>query len=175
MGFRTARKRFPQAKSNNTKQRAKPINPNIIKSIDGQKINNSIIVNKKESINSNHVSIIKKGMFKVLNSPKGTAWKSRVNDEKYIISGKTGTSQVRIISSNERESGIIKNEDLPREKRDHALFIGFAPYKKPKFVTVVILEHAGGGSRYAAPVGKDLLVEARKIILGEDTLDIKEA
>ena len=108
-------------------------------------------------------------MFKVVNSPKGTAWKSRVNDRNFEISGKTGTSQVRIISKEEREQGIIKNEELPWEKRDHALFVGFAPYDKPKFVTVVILEHAGGGSRFAAPMGKDLLIAARKYISGIDT------
>ena len=62
--------------------------------------------------------------------------------------GKTGTSQVRIISKEERESGIIKNEDLPFEKRDHALFVGFAPYNNPKYITTVILEHAGGGGPF---------------------------
>ena len=43
------------------------------------------------------------------------------------MAGKTGTSQVRNISEAERRSGVIKNEDLPWERRDHALFVNFAP------------------------------------------------
>ena len=109
-------------------------------------------------------------MYNVVNSRKGTAWKSRIEDKNYLIGGKTGTSQVRKISSEERESGIIKNEDLPWEKRDHALFIGFAPYEKPKFVTAVVIEHGGSGSKIAAPIGRDLLVASREILLGEKTL-----
>ena len=115
------------------------------------------------------IKIIKKAMYKVINNPKGTAWKSRVNDESFAISGKTGTSQVRIISQKERESGIIKNKDLPFEKRDHALFIGFAPFNDPKYITTVILEHAGGGASKAAPLARDLLLKSRKIIEGIDT------
>ena len=108
-------------------------------------------------------------MFNVVNSIKGTAWKSRSIDKEFYISGKTGTSQVRIISKKERAEGIIKNKDLPLYKRDHALFIGFAPYKEPKYITVVVLEHAGGGSTRAAPVGRDLLIATRKIVEGIDT------
>ena len=75
----------------------------------------------------------------LVNTAKGTAWKSRSIDKEFSISGKTGTSQVRIISTKERETGIIKNKDLPFNKRDHALFIGFAPFKKPKYITAVVL------------------------------------
>lgn len=151
--------------------KGKKISPNIIKAISGEKVNSSLS-NDNNQFSIDHLNIIKKGMFKVLNSPKGTAWKSRTDDKEFIISGKTGTSQVRIISTQERDTGILKNEDLPYNQRDHALFIGFAPFKKPKYITAVILEHAGGGSSNAAPVGRDLLIEARKIIEGIDTTKI---
>ena len=144
------------------------ISPNIIKSISGQNIKNNN-VNKGNNFNIEHLNIVKNAMYKVMNSPKGTAWKSRISDEDFQIAGKTGTSQVRIISAKEREAGIIKNEDLPYEKRDHALFIGFAPFKNPKYITTVILEHAGGGASYAAPVARDLLIATRKVIEGKDT------
>ena len=152
----------------------KLINPNIINAINGESINNDLIVNEDNELNKDHLLIIKKGMFKVLNNSKGTAWKSRVKDKNYLIAGKTGTSQVRIISAEEREKGIIKNEDLPKEKRDHALFIGFAPYENPRFATAVILENAGGGSKYAAPIGRDVLIAARKYILSKEILEDKE-
>ena len=150
------------------------IRPNIIKIIKGNnediKIDNTSAKSKINFYSNDHLNLIKKGMYNVVNSRKGTAWKSRIEDKNYLIGGKTGTSQVRKISSEERKSGIIKNEDLPWEKRDHALFIGFAPYKKPKFVTVVVIEHGGSGSKIAAPIGRDLLVASREILLGEKTL-----
>ena len=160
--------------TSNIANMGKMITPNIIKSINGQDINNDMITSENGKLINSHLAVVKQGMFKVINNPKGTAWKSRIDDNEYLMGGKTGTSQVRIISSEEREKGIIKNEDLPREKRDHALFIGFAPYKKPRFVTVVILENAGGGSKYAAPVGKDVLLAARKYILGKDLFEDKK-
>ena len=54
----------------------------------------------------------------------------------YIYAGKTGTSQIRKITAEERELKL-KNEDLPYEKRDHALFTAFAPYKYPRSVIFV--------------------------------------
>ena len=144
------------------------IKPNIVKSISGEKVDNDKLT-VRSNFKLEHLDIIKRSMYQVINSPKGTAWKSRVNDKDFNISGKTGTSQVRIISKEERESGIIKNEDLPFEKRDHALFVGFAPYNNPKYITTVILEHAGGGASNAAPMARDILVKARKIIEGIDT------
>jgi len=146
----------------------KIITPKIVKSFSDKSILNSPL-KKNNDFKIEHLNIIKETMNKVVNSSKGTAWKSRSYDKDFLISGKTGTSQVRIISTKERATGIIKNKDLPFNKRDHALFIGFAPYKKPKYITAVVLEHAGGGSAKAAPIGRDLLIESRKIIEGIDT------
>jgi len=146
----------------------KIIRPNIIKSLpDSTKTASPKVIYNNFKIE--HLNIIKDAMFKVVNSSKGTARKSTSNDEEYPISGKTGTSQVREISMAERATGIIKNKDLPLNKRDHALFIGFAPFNKPKYITAVVLEHAGGGSASAAPIGRDLLIASRKIIEGIDT------
>ena len=41
----------------------------------------------------------------------------------------------------ERATGVKKNEELPWEQRDHALFIGYAPVKDPKYAIVSIIEH----------------------------------
>ena len=79
------------------------------------------------------------------------------------MAGKTGTSQVRRISRAERKTGVVKNEHLPWEKRDHALFIGYAPYEQPRYAIAVIIEHGGAGSKAAAPVARDILVAARKM------------
>jgi len=157
----------------------KIIRPNVIKGIkNGEediKFKNTFNIENYNLYENTHLNIVKKGMFSAVNTRKGTAWKSRVADKKYIIGGKTGTSQVRKISFEEREKGIIKNEDLPWRKRDHALFIGFAPYNKPKFLTVVVVEHGGSGAKVAAPIGRDLLIASREILLGEKTEQIDNA
>ena len=49
---------------------------------------------------------------------------------------------------------------MPWERRDHALFVAFAPYDKPKYAISVIVEHGGGGSRAAAPIARDVMMRA---------------
>ena len=73
------------------------------------------------------------------------------------MAGKTGTVQVVGISDLEREKGLLKNEDRPWKKRDHALFVGYAPVKKPKYAICVVVEHGGSGSSVAAPIARDVL------------------
>ena len=90
------------------------------------------------------------------NEPLGTSYRSRHVKEQYMFAGKTGTSQVKKITAEERELDI-KNKDLPYEQRDHALFIAYAPYKNPRYAISVIIEHGGTGSSAAAPIAKKVL------------------
>ena len=78
----------------------------------------------------------------------------------YKMAGKTGTSQVRRITAEERAAGVTSNDDLPWERRDHALWVNYAPYEAPKFAVAVIVEHGGGGSTAAAPIGRDVTLQA---------------
>ena len=110
------------------------------------------------NIRKDTLKAIKKGMYDVLNNKDGTAFKFRSIDDNFAIAGKTGTSQVRRISREEREEGVIKNEDLPWEMRDHALFTCFSPYKKPKYALSVVVEHGGSGSKIAAPIARDIML-----------------
>ena len=134
------------------------IKPTLVKAIDGKPINR----NKKRALKfqDSTFSLVRNAMFNVVNDKKGTAYKSRIVDEKKILAGKTGTSQIRVISESERKKGIRKNEDLPRSQRDHALFTGFAPFNKPKYSISVVVEHGGAGSRVAAPIARDIILFA---------------
>ena len=76
------------------------------------------------------------------------------------MAGKTGTSQVRRITADERARGVTRNADLPWERRDHALFVNFAPVANPRFAVAVVVEHGGGGSTAAAPIGRDITLQA---------------
>ena len=105
-------------------------------------------------INNTHLNLIKKSMFNVVNEPRGTAYKSR--SEKYKFSGKTGTSQVKKITIEEREEEDFRKKEKEWKNKDHALFIGFAPSKNPKYALSIIVEHGGSGSSTAAPIAKNI-------------------
>ena len=136
----------------------KKIFPTIFKGIEKTNTYSDEIFTTQTLNQSSFFSLIKTGMFSAVNKPFGTAYSSKIN--KPIFAGKTGTVQVRTISENERELGIIPNKDLPIEKRDHALFIGFAPYKNPKIAVSVVVDHGGSGSKVAAPIAQKIFKKA---------------
>ena len=108
------------------------------------------------------LAIVTQGMNLVTNDRQGTAYTARIDVPGMEMAGKSGTSQVRRISLAERRAGVIKNEDLPWPRRDHALFIAFAPVSTPKYACAVVVEHGGGGSAVAAPIARDILLECQK-------------
>ncbi|RDD63612.1 penicillin-binding protein 2 [Ferruginivarius sediminum] len=109
-----------------------------------------------------HLDVVRAGMDAVVNEKGGTAYGKRIRQEGWEMAGKTGTAQVRRITMAERRQGVIKNEDLPWRRRDHALFVGFAPVDKPRYCCAVVVEHGGGGSTTAAPIVRDVLVETQR-------------
>jgi penicillin-binding protein 2 len=136
--------------------------PSIIRSVDG--VSQLPPPAADMGFDPGHLDQIHRGMWNVNNDRRGTAYGTRVEVADYKIAGKTGTSQVRNISAAERASGVIRNEDLPWERRDHALYVGYAPYDNPRYACAVIVEHGGGGSAVAAPIARDILLRAQ---LGE--------
>ncbi len=112
------------------------------------------------------LDIIHRGMEEVVNHPQGTAHQARINDKNWRMGGKTGTSQVRRISKEERENNTDPN-DVPYRFRDHALFVGYAPLHYPRIVAAAVVEHGGAGSKVAAPIVRDLLTYAQSIHTAE--------
>ncbi|MEL0031906.1 MAG: penicillin-binding protein 2 [Paracoccaceae bacterium] len=135
------------------------VKPILTKSINGQNFHDD-----KEfedlKVDKANLNIIRKALFKASNDRRGTAYGSRIINNKYRMAGKTGTSQVRNITDAERENGVTKNEDLPWKRRDHALFINFAPYDDPEIAVSVVVEHGGAGSKSAAPIARDITLQA---------------
>ena len=135
------------------------VKPMLTKSINGQNVHDD-----KEfedlKVDKANLNIIRKALFKASNDRRGTAYGSRIINNKYRMAGKTGTSQVRNITDAERENGVTKNEDLPWKRRDHALFINFAPYDDPEIAVSVVVEHGGAGSKSAAPIARDITLQA---------------
>ena len=136
----------------------KKIFPSIYKNLSQANSNDNEVFTTQTLYQKKLFSLIKKGMFSAVNKPFGTAYGSRTTQP--IFAGKTGTVQVRTISVKERELGIIPNKELPIEQRDHALFVGFAPFIDPKIAVSVVIEHSGGGSKIAAPIAKKIFKKA---------------
>ncbi len=136
----------------------KMIKPRLIKSVDG--VEEPLQPAESLGINENNLRLVRKAMYDVSNNKRGTAYRSRIIEDAFRMAGKTGTSQVRNITKAERARGVTRNRDLPWERRDHALFVNFAPFDKPKVAVAVVVEHGGGGSTAAAPIARDITLQA---------------
>jgi len=112
-----------------------------------------------------HLAYVRDAMWSVTSEAGGTAFRpnpfgSENSFGGIEMAGKTGTGQVRGISRAERESGVRKNERLPWRLRDHSIFVGFAPYDRPRFAVGTIVEHGGSGAKRAANISRAVLGEA---------------
>lgn len=141
--------------------------PRLIKSVDG--VEQPSGGGGSLEMNDTNLREMRRAMYEVVNNRRGTGYRSRIIAEDWRMAGKTGTSQVRNITTAERARGVTRNADLPWERRDHALFVAFAPYDKPRYAVSVLVEHGGGGSTAAAPIARDVLLQA--LAGGEPQLD----
>ena len=134
---------------------------------------NKSLVNKKDMLqeqeiqpyermykNHENIKFVLEAMFASTNEQYGTSFKSMYKDPKYQFAGKTGTSQIRRITEAERKLDL-KQSQIEYKRRDHALYIAFAPYKDPRYSISIHVEHGGSGSKTAAPIAKKLI---KKII-----------
>ena len=105
--------------------------------------------------NQENIKFVLEAVYGSTNEMYGTSYSSRYDDKKYQFAGKTGTSQVKRITEEQRELDL-KISEIPYEERDHALYIAYGPYKNPRYAISVIVEHEGSGSVAAAPIAKKL-------------------
>jgi penicillin-binding protein 2 len=133
--------------------------PRLIRSI-GEKVPDGLVA-KPLGVSSEALAIARQGMFEVSNHERGTAYASRIADPTKAMAGKTGTSQVFSITAAERAAGVRSQDELPWNRRDHALYVAFAPFDAPRYAVAVVVEHGGGGSTAAAPVARDMLLFAQ--------------
>jgi penicillin-binding protein 2 len=107
------------------------------------------VVNKPE-VKPEYLKLIQKAMRSVVENPHGTAHRV-LSSLPWKVAGKTGTAQVVKMSQDDDGSASAKKELLRRYK-DHAWFMGYAPYENPKIAIAVFVEHGGHGGSAAAPV-----------------------
>jgi len=101
---------------------------------------------------------VRDGMWQVVNEPGGTASIARLTLPGVQLAGKTGSTQVRRVTREQREHGF-KSENLPWEFRPHALFVAFAPYDAPRYALSVVVEHGNAGAATAGPVARDIMAD----------------
>jgi penicillin-binding protein 2 len=127
------------------------------------------------SYKQEHFDIIKEAMFKTINHPKGTGGNARISSKHkpfpdWKVAGKTGTSQVKRISLEDRKNGL-NVENIPWQFRDHALFVGFLPFHDPKYSVTLVLDHASSSTYITAPISKKIMMEVKKRHLLYDKQD----
>ncbi len=104
---------------------------------------------KKIKFNKKYMKIIRQGMFDVANHSKGTA-KKYLKNSKVILAAKTGTAQVISIPQSDKKR--MKESELEYYHKSHAWLTAYGPYKNPKYVVTVIVEHGGHGGTAAGKI-----------------------
>jgi penicillin-binding protein 2 len=96
----------------------------------------SMLLNRHDTnIKKEYLDIFEEGMFLV--NEYGTARSFKIPG--VVVCGKTGTVQ-------------------NNKGKDHAFFTGYAPRENPKIVIAVVVENAGFGATWAAPIAS-LMIE----------------
>lgn len=133
--------------------------PRLVDKIDGVPVLTGLPADL--GIGAEHLSAVREGMRAVHNDERGTAYDSRSTYDHYLIAGKTGTSRMRASTFGSSTAGSMRDLDMPWGQRNHALYVGFAPYENPRYAVSLVVEHGGGGAVVAAPIARDILVTAR--------------
>jgi penicillin-binding protein 2 len=105
----------------------------------------------KLPVSNKNLEIVRKGLWEVVNSNRGTAKIAKLKTEH--MSGKTGTAQVVGRKKNEN----LNESQTVRHFMDHAWFVAYAPSENPKIAIAIIVEHGEHGSSAAAPIAKKLI------------------
>ncbi len=118
------------------------------------------------NIPEEHLSVVRDGMFMVMNEQGGTAYRSRIDIPEFALAGKTGTSQV---ISHKGLASLDNMTDAEKKKTEnHAIFVGYAPAENPRYSVSVLIEHGGAGSAAAAPVGSDVMKEVYRLLVKKE-------
>ena len=113
--------------------------PHLVKEIVDKKVGKVQKVSyrvREIPVSQETFDIVRRAMYMVVNGSVGTGRAARV--EGVNVAGKTGTAQ------------------NPHGK-DHAWFIGFAPYENPEIAFAIIVENAGTGGSVAAPIAREIV------------------
>lgn len=131
--------------------------PRIVKSVGGHDI--PVPEAKHVELPKSIWDVVIEGMRLVVHGERGTA-KGIGKNIAYTMAGKTGTAQVVGYAQGIKYDA----SQVDKRKRDHALFIAFAPIEDPKIAIAIIVENGEHGASAAAPIARKM---ADLYLLGE--------
>ncbi len=102
---------------------------------------------------SDNLATLRAALDAVVNEAGGTGASAGLGLVEVRLAGKTGTAQVS------RATRDGRHDDLDRGKRDHSLFVAYAPADAPRYAVAAIVEHGGGGSKVAGPLVRDVMLD----------------
>src|SRR5438094_373377 len=109
----------------------------------------------RQEISLDHIELVRKGLWKVVNEDGGTGGRARLKD--WVVAGKTGTAQATVRG----------------HKDTTAWFACFAPFENPKYVVAVMVQGGEHGGSVAGPVADRIL--ERSLALDEGKFDMQVA
>lgn len=118
------------------------------------RILNSEVRYTQLDIKKEHITFLKEALYNTVNKLGGTGYSSRLDQGGISMAGKTGTAQVMAKKS---INDNLSRSDIERDKRNHAIFTGYAPSDQPKYTVTVYYDHGGGGGKVAAPIARAIL------------------
>ncbi|MCU7807300.1 MAG: penicillin-binding protein 2 [Candidatus Thiodiazotropha sp. (ex Semelilucina semeliformis)] len=132
----------------------------LIEKRDGTTQKSPKIIDDLKQLDPIHWTQVIDAMTQVVEGLRGTA--RSIRSENYRIAGKTGTAQVFSIKQDEE----YDEETVAKRRRDHALFIAFAPVEDPQIAVAVVVENGGHGGAVAAPIAQKIM---DRFLLRDDT------
>ena len=103
---------------------------------------------RRVALHPRTLEVIRDAMWGVVNED-GTGVRAKIAGRD--VCAKTGTAQVF------KASRDVDADKLPKEKRDHAWFVGFAPKDNPRIAWAVFVQNGGHGGTTAAPIARAVL------------------
>lgn len=138
--------------------------PNLVSKIvsrtNGEVIEYTPRIKHRLTVKQEALTAVKNLAVDVVNAQRGTGKRAKLPG--ILVGGKTGTAQVKAL-------GKAGSQDT----NDHAWFVAFAPQENPSIAMAVVVENAGKGGQFAAPVAREVLaVHFRK--LGFEIPDVED-
>lgn len=121
--------------------------------VEDQVIDEPVIMKEPVVVkNEKNWDVVLDSLYGTVNREHGTAYRAFRKTE-YISAGKTGTAQLFTVA----QDAEYEEENVAKELRDNAMYVGYAPYDAPEISIAVTIENAGGGSANAAPLARNVM------------------
>jgi penicillin-binding protein 2 len=119
--------------------------PHFVKSIEGETKEDTVLNKYRQKISPLHIpdssyQAVIDGMEMVVTN--GTARNAKIDG--YVVCAKTGT---------------VENYFRKKKQQNHSFFVAFAPKENPRIAICVVVENAGYGATWAAPIASLLMEE----------------